>query len=112
MFTVQLDTIRLWVPVGLYRQEAVLKNEIAVQIAVRVPGVSLGSLPFIDYAQIYEVVRACCTEQTGLLEQLLVAMHNGITALYPGTLVNVSVSKLHPPLEGNVGAATVSWNDF
>lgn len=112
MFTVQLDTIRLWVPVGLYRQEAILKNEIVVHIAIRVPDAAPGHLPFIDYVKVYKVVKECCGNETGLLEQLLEAMYSGIRTIYPDTLVNISVSKLHPPLGGNVAAALVSWNDF
>lgn len=112
MFTVQLDTIRLWVPVGLYRQEAVLKNEIIVNIAIRVPGASPGNLPFIDYAMVYKVVQESCEKETGLLEQLLNTIYCGIQTIWPDTLINISISKLHPPMGGRVSAATVSWSDF
>jgi len=108
MFTVALDKVKFNVPVGLYPQEAVLYNDIEVNVRVS-QAANLHNLPFINYADIYEVVKAVCTQPTELLETLLQAIVTQLQALYPQSEISVVISKLHPPLGGNVAAATISW---
>lgn len=108
MFTVALEKVRFNVPVGLYPQEAILYNDIEVNIRVS-QAADLNDLPFINYADIYAVVKAVCIQPTALLETLLQAIVTQLQTLYPQSKISVAISKLHPPLGGNVAAATISW---
>lgn len=108
MFTVALEKVRFNVPVGLYPQEAILYNDIEVNVRVSQEA-TLSDLPFINYAEIYTLVKAICVQPTALLETLLQQIVSQLQALYPTAQLEVSISKLNPPLGGNVAAATISW---
>lgn len=112
MFTVQLETIKLYAPVGLYPQEAVLENELEINIAVRDTNATIETLPFIDYSKIYTLVRRVCTQRTELLEQLLQELFQQLRALYPHCLFNISIAKCNPPVGGKVAQSKISWTEF
>ena len=63
----------------------------------------------IDYSEIYEVIREEMAEPANLLEYLASRMLNRITDRFPKIeYAELTVTKLNPPLEGNVESTSVT----
>ncbi len=112
MLIVQLDAIEVYAPVGVYQQEALLKNALKIDIALAFAPASITDLPFIDYGLIYEGAVAVCAQPTPLLEDLLQGIYKNIKGTYPNVAINISIAKKLPPLGGTVASATVAWKEF
>lgn len=112
MFVVALNNIRLFAPVGMYVQEAFIKNELEIAIAIADKNAAMDAFPFIDYAGIHAKVKTICAVPTPFLEDILKAIYHQLKEDLPSMLFNISVAKLNPPVSGKVGQARVSWQEF
>jgi dihydroneopterin aldolase len=111
MFVVELKNVKLFAPVGVYAQESILKNELVVNVAVAT-NIELANIPYIDYTQLFHIVKSVCSLPTPFLEDILKGIYTEIKKQYTNTLINISISKLHPPIPSIMESATVSWKEF
>lgn len=111
MFIVELKDVKLFAPVGVYAQESILKNEIIVNVAVA-SHTEFTNLPYIDYTQLFNIVKSACSHPTPYLEDLLKGIYTEIKKQYANTLINISISKIHPPIPNIINCATVHWKEF
>lgn len=111
MLTVALNKARFVAPIGLYPQEEVLYNQLEVDIALSIPAQIDDQLPFIDYVVLHQLVKTQVLKGEKLLEQLLQHIVVATRELYPDCAIRLSIRKLNPPMEGEVGSSEVSWQD-
>jgi dihydroneopterin aldolase len=108
MLSVSLHGIRISAPLGLYKQEQVLFNTCMVDVDVEVP--DLQPWPYVDYTLIRQVVADAFSTPGLLLETLVLNIHTSLKATFPEALkVKVAISKLNPPMPGEIAYARVSF---
>jgi len=110
MLTVALNKAQFIAPVGLYPQEAVLYNDIEVDLAVTCAA-QIDDLPFIDYVALHQLVKQEVLKGEQLLEKLMQQIVQQLRIAYPDCKVRLSIRKCHPPLAGAVESSMVCWED-
>ncbi len=108
MLTVSLHNARFNAPVGLYPQEMKTGNELEIDVSVSKQA-DIGELPLINYEWLYEVVKLSVATPVALLENIVQHIILAVQREYPEATVTASVRKLHPPMDGSIEAASVSF---
>jgi len=109
MLTVSLHKVRMHADVGLYSQEMKTGNELEFDVSVSVPA-EIGALPLINYEWLYSVLQSSVAVPVTLLEYIVQHIVLAVHGTYPEAAVSVSVRKLHPPMGGNIEAASVCFS--
>jgi dihydroneopterin aldolase len=112
--TIELNKIRFFADHGLYAEELKTGNNFELSLAVsfttdraRITGVN----DTIDYQRLYDLVKAEVKLHRDLLETLAMELAEKIYERFPATgKVEVSISKLHPPIEGFEGNIRVHYS--
>ena len=107
---IRLKNVRLYCYHGLDDGEEILGGEYEVNLTASFhpATASIKSLEeTVDYSAVYELVRSRMKQPTPLLETIATGIASEIIAKFPIVEeVNISISKLHPPIPqfvGNVG---------
>ncbi len=108
MFTVSVSNVKKRAYVGLFPQELKTGNELIFDISVSMPA-PINSFPDIDYGILYQIIDDAIIEPTQLLESILQKIVLQLQKHFPEATLKVSVTKVHPPLRGEPGNATVTW---
>lgn len=110
MLTVSLHGITIVAPIGLYPEEKIHPNTFEVDVDVEVKTETDKPWPFVDYAQINDIVVNAFTPDIELLETLVANIHNHIkTQIADAMKVKVAVRKMAPPLQNNVRYSQVCY---
>lgn len=112
MFVVKFEGIKVFAPVGIYEQEAIIKNELSIDVTIATQQAEIGQLPYFDYSIINDIVVGCCQKSTPLLEDILKNIVLELKQQWSDILVNVAITKLHPPISNCRGKASVSWIEY
>ncbi len=110
MLTVAIQQAKFIAPVGLYPQEAVIHNELEVDLALSCPA-RIEELPFIDYVILHQLVKKHIMQGEKLLEDIVRNIVLELRMVYPDCKVSLSIRKCNPPMSGQVGSSSVSWED-
>jgi dihydroneopterin aldolase len=108
MLTVSLSGVRFKAPIGLYPQEALIENDIVINISVSIPAL-IDDLPLIDYTILHALVSEAILEPTSFLETIVQRIVHKVFENYPESKLSVAVRKLHPPMLGRVDYSEVKW---
>ena len=113
MITVQLHQLLFTACHGVHEEERVLGNEYMVDCSIQFYE-SRDVITHIDdtinYALIYEMIKKRMAIPTPLLETVAMEIGNDIIRSYKDLkVIDVSIRKLHPPIEGIRGSVGVSW---
>ncbi|MDQ2719776.1 MAG: dihydroneopterin aldolase [Bacteroidota bacterium] len=113
MITVQLHNLLFNGFHGIHEEERILGNEYIIDASLEFHE-SAEVITHIDdtinYEPIYNFIKKRMSIPTPLLETIVMEIGNEIHAEYPMLKsINISIKKLHPPIEGIQGAAGVSW---
>ena len=114
MITVQLHDLFFHAYHGVHEEEKVLGNEYIVDCSVQF----YESTPVIthidetvNYALIYELIKKRMSIPTLLLETVAMEIGNEIIKNYKDLKsIDVSIRKMHPPIEGIRGSVGVTWH--
>ena len=113
MITVQLQNIRFNAFHGIYEEEKILGNEYVVNAKMEFQentDVIVHVNDTVNYATIYELIRKRISIPTPLLETVAMETGNEIHQEFPQIkYISLSITKMHPPIEGMQGSAVVSW---
>jgi len=108
MLTVSLHGIRFHTPLGLYPEEAVLGNDIEVDVDVWAKAPDTEPWPFIDYTLIQDLVARVFDRPELLLETSVREIHTALGQEFPQAVkIRVAVRKYHPPMQGEIRYAQV-----
>lgn len=114
MIKIQLHQLKFHAFHGIHEEEKILGNdyEVDVSVAFHEPELVITSIHHtINYAEIYNIIRSRMSEPTPLLETVLMEMGNEIHGKFPETRsINISIQKMHPPIQGIEGSAVVSYH--
>jgi len=108
MFTVSISNVKKIAPVGLFSQESKTYNHLVFDIDVS-QDATIDNLPTIDYGVLHQFIDDALVVPSKLLETLLYRIVKSIESHYPDALFKVKITKMHPPLGGEPGAASVCW---
>ncbi|HEY8657939.1 MAG TPA: dihydroneopterin aldolase [Hanamia sp.] len=113
MITVHLHNLLFYSFHGIHEEEKKLGNEYEVDAFVEFHE-NAEVIEHIDdtvnYASMYEIIKKRMSIPTPLLETIVMEIGNQIHAEYPLLkAIQISIKKLHPPIEGIQGAAGVTW---
>ena len=117
MITVQLNQLVFNAFHGIHEEERILGNEYIVDASVDFQErdqVITHITDTVNYAIIYNIIKKRMSIPTPLLETLVMQIGNEIHKQYPHLKsIFIAVKKVHPPIEGMQGAASVCWQkDF
>jgi dihydroneopterin aldolase len=108
MFTVSLQGIQIRATVGLYAEECILGNKLCIDVSVS--NIPNGEDAFLDYSIIYQMVTESFNIPKPMLEHHVLDIHARLRSMIPApAIIRVGVSKLRPPLGGEVDRATVVY---
>ena len=108
--TVALHNIQFFAYHGFYAQEQVLGNHFVVDVSVEfIPTAIDDDLQHtLNYEELYTIVQAQMLQPRKLLETVANAINNNIVAAYPfAQTVCTGITKLNPPLPGQVGSSFI-----
>lgn len=108
MYRVSLCGVNVVALVGVYDQEKLTGNELEIDLHVSTTKKSAKD-SFIDYAKLHEIILHATQEPTGLLEQLIDRIKDGVRVIYPGVYLKIVIRKLNPPLGGAIAFSEVTW---
>jgi len=113
MITVYLQDLHFFAFHGIHEEEQKLGNEYIVNVSLEFHEnleVITHINDTINYALIYDFIKKRMSIPTPLLETIVMEIGNEIHAEYPDLKsIDISVKKMHPPIEGIQGSAGVSW---
>lgn len=113
MITVELKNIRLFGHHGLYPEERKAGNEFDINLSVGYASTAdtvTELADTINYVRLYEIVKAGMQEPVDLLETLAMQIAEKIKQEYPQVnSIDLSISKLHPPVMQFVGNVAVRF---
>jgi dihydroneopterin aldolase len=113
MITVHLHNLQFNAFHGIYQEEKILGNEYIVDASVifhEETEVITSIRDTIDYADIYNIIKERMSVPTPLLETVVMEIGNEIHNEFPqARSINISLKKMHPPIEGIRGSAGVNW---
>ena len=114
MITVQLHDLQFHAYHGIHEEEKILGNDYLVNCSLQF----YESAPVIrhidetiNYAFIYEVIKARMSTPTPLLETVAMEIGNQIVKKYKDLKsIDVSIKKKYPPIESICGSVGVTWH--
>jgi dihydroneopterin aldolase len=111
--TIDLSGMRFYAYHGVSPQETTVGNEFMVEISYSFPAEAVFESDELDdtinYAGVYSLVKAEMARPSRLLEHVAGRIFRSLrTAFPPLTRVKVKLTKLHPPLGGEVHSASVT----
>lgn len=113
MLCVHLENILLHAFHGIHEEEKILGNKYRVDCAVcfiEQDELATNISDTINYVSLYEIIRKHMMQPTPLLETVVMDIGTAIHKEFPLIkTIDLSLSKMHPPISGFTGEAKVSW---
>lgn len=98
---------------GIHAEEKIVGNDYTVNISAEfqeTTGIIQSINETVNYTDLYNIVRERMNVPTPLLETVIMDIGNEIHREFPNIhSINISIKKLHPPIEGIQGSAGVTW---
>ncbi len=114
MIKVQLHQLKFHAFHGIHEEEKILGNEYLVDASAEfheAEPVITSIHHTLNYAEIYSIIKLRMEEPTPLLETLLMQIGNDMYKKFPEIRsIQISIQKMHPPIEGMEGSAIVSYH--
>ncbi|MGI8582066.1 MAG: dihydroneopterin aldolase [Chitinophagaceae bacterium] len=114
MITIHLYNLKFHSFHGVHEEEKLLGNEYEVNAEVQFheeQSVIHSLSQTINYAEIFEIIKKRMHIPSALLETVVMDIGNTIHEKYNYVRsINISLKKIHPPIEGIVGSVGVSWH--
>ena len=114
MITVQLHQLLFYAYHGVHAEETVLGNEYMVDCLVKFyenVEVITHINQTVNYTHIYGIIKKRMNIPTQLLETIAMEIGNEIIREYNDLkIIDISIRKLHPPIEGIRGSVGISWH--
>jgi len=112
-FTIELNAMKFYAYHGISRQETKVGNYFMVDIAYACPSekacMSDDLNDTISYADVYDVVKTEMECPSKLLEHLTARISKALKSAFPQlSYLKIRVSKMNPPLGGEVQSASVT----
>lgn len=112
LFTISLDHIRMFAFHGIHQEERMAGGEFGIDVRVvyRADDEVRSLDQTIDYTALYALVKEIMQEPTPLLETVCWKIGAAAKARFPRiSEINISISKLNPPVGNFQGQLKVSW---
>ncbi len=114
-YTISLENISFFGYHGLYDFEKKNGNDFLVNITIKykVSTFKIVSITdILDYSKVYEVISSAMQVPTELLENLCTDITNQLMQTFECVQkVDISISKLNPPIGGKCEKSTVSYSE-
>ena len=113
LYTISLDQIRMYAFHGIHNEERIAGGEfeINVKVVYQAEGEIRSIEETIDYTALYALVKEIMQEPTPLLETVCWKIGTAAKDRFPLiTEINISISKLNPPVGNFQGQLKVSWH--
>lgn len=114
MATIALENIQLYGKHGCYDTEAVLGGHYILDVFIKADIEDAATTDelskTIDYEQVYNFCIDIFGTRHNLIETLAYKMAEGLLDKFDEAIgIRVKISKIHPPLPGQVGKSTVDY---
>jgi len=113
LITIKLQNLIFFGRHGIYEEEKSLGNEFELNLAISFVSSEkiIGDINHtINYETVYELVKQEMGKPSPLLETLVTRITEILHSFFPGIKkITISICKLHPPIEGFIGKAGVSY---
>lgn len=115
-FEICLNDLRFFAYHGVLEEERKIGNEFIVNLSVRIPfdpQIDQDDLEAtVSYADLYEIIKETMSVPMNLLEKVALEISKKIKYAYPEKVKSgrISIEKVHPPIPGMLGTASVTLN--
>ncbi len=114
LMTIELKKLHFFAFHGLYEEEKKTGNEFEVNLSVdyKPDTVVISEIAdTINYAKLFDLVKAEMQKPRGLLETLAMEIVELIHSLYPQIIkAEISITKLYPPIAAFTGSVGVKYS--
>lgn len=113
MLTISLEGMKFNVGHGIYPEEKIIGNTFLVDVAVSIEdnGIINDISQTINYETLYEVIRKEMNHVEEMLETIAYSCVDRIKQRFPKSkMISIKISKLHPPMSGEIGRSKISLN--
>ncbi len=114
MITINLYNLKFHSFHGVHEEEKILGNEYEVNATIQFheEQAEIHSLSqTINYVEVFEIIKKRMQTPTSLLETIVMDIGNTIHEKYNYVRqINISLKKIHPPIEAIIGSVGVSWH--
>jgi dihydroneopterin aldolase len=113
MITIRLEQLRFNAYHGIHEEEKILGNTYIVDCLLTFPEFEkvIQSIDeTINYVKVYDIIKKRMAIPTSLLETVIMEIGIEIENHFPQLKsIQLSIKKLHPPIEGMEGTVGVNW---
>lgn len=110
MFTVALSGLTFYAPIGFYKEERLLHNQIEITVRLSRPEIQEAE-QLLNYETVYQIIKEEVAKEEIYLEGLLLRLKDRLKGYFPEARLFIEIKKLHPPFGGKVAHACVQWED-
>lgn len=110
MYSIQIKNARFHLPIGIHKEEHLLKNEIILNLKLSYESLPNG-IDYIDYIQVYEIASTHIKKAPPTLEEALYAIRDELYRQFPECILHIEICKNAPPILGEIESVCVSWED-
>lgn len=114
MITIHLNDLKFFAFHGVQEEEKVLGNDFLVDCSLcfyEQKEVIRHIDETVDYTQVYQVIQKHMNTPALLLETVVLEIGNDLAKQFKELKeIEISIRKLHPPIEGFQGKTGVSWH--
>lgn len=114
MISVHLHQLLFYACHGVQEEEAILGNEYMVDCTVQFyesAEIIRQINETVDYSRIYDIIKVRMAIPTQLLETIAMEIGHKIIHEYKDLkVIDISIRKLHPPIQGIRGSVGISWH--
>lgn len=110
MYTISIENARFFVPIGIYKEEKILKNTIQIDCYLQYDYLP-PSIKYLDYVQVINLLKNELNKGFDTLEECLEAIKNKIYEKYPFISLQIKICKINPPINEEIRAVCLEWRD-
>lgn len=114
-FSITLENLSFFAYHGLYESEKTNGNDFLVNITIKYSSSSYNIISItdvLDYTKVYETVKTCMKKPTELLENVCSDISKQLMEKFVNIKkIDISVSKLNPPIGGKCEKSTVTFSE-
>lgn len=110
MYTISIENAQFFVPLGVYKEEKILKNTIRIDCKLQYEKLP-ASVDYLDYVQVMQLLKKELHQGFDTLEACLDAIKNIISEKYPFVKIQIKICKINPPINDQVQAVCLEWSD-
>lgn len=111
--TIELNDLHFFVRQGLYKEEELIENELAIDVYITFNAPQNGMEHIgqtVNYAAVYQMIKELLAARQYLLETTAMHICDGIASQYTFIKeITIRIRKLNPPIPNFIGSVSIRY---